>query len=194
MKKFRNFLLFNITFFALATLFTQAYALPITPGMELMSGSENSQSAIDAVLTASGYDVGPAFELYKNEVGVGEFGAFAGSYQTVFSNTPDDPSEATISWTGGAIIDNPFLLVKDGRNDISWYLFDLRPYDSILRPFGLGWDGMDDLVLSNFWPDQGGISHVTLYGRNPVPEPATMMLLGLGLIGLAGIGRKTRKN
>ena len=187
MKKFRNFLLFNITFFALATLFTQAYALPITPGMELMSGSENSQSAIDAVLTASGYDVGPAFELYKNEVGVGESGAFASSYQTVFSDAPLDPSKAIISWTGGAIVNNPFLLVKDGNSAIAWYLFDLSPS-------GLDWDGMEDLVLSDFWPAQGAISHVTLYGNNPVPEPATMLLLGLGLIGLAGIGRKTRKN
>lgn len=38
------------------------------------------------------------------------------------------------------------------------------------------------------------VSHVTaLTEINPVPEPATVFLFGIGLLGIAGLGRKTRK-
>ncbi len=95
----------------------------------------------------------------------------AGSYETTFLKTSSDPSGANIAYTGGGDIVGPlmYLLVKEAK----------------------GWNGTEDLILSGFWPNQGAISHVSLYGAStPVPEPATMLLLGVGLVGLAGFGRK----
>lgn len=184
----KKLLLLNITLLALTTLFTQAYALTITPGPEVLWGNDTSQPQIDDILADYNYGAGVGTELYKSEVGGGEFGALAGSYETSYFNTETDPEDATITYTGGSFItDNPFLLVKDGNQEPAWYLFDLGG-------LGLGWDGMETLDLKNFWLDNGAISHVTLYGgSNPVPEPASMVLFGIGLLGIAGLGRRTRK-
>jgi len=43
------------------------------------------------------------------------------------------------------------------------------------------------------WQSESAISNIAFYGTtapNPVPEPATMLLLGSGLVGLGAFGRK----
>jgi len=87
-----------------------------------------------------------------------------------------------------------YLVVKDGNHVPRWYIFDLLELSNVVPGTTYSWNGTDDLSLKDFWasPSGGSISHVSICsdGGVPVPEPATLLLLGSGLIGLAGIGRK----
>jgi hypothetical protein len=125
---------------------------------------------------------------YKDNVGGVEEGSFASSYQTTYMNTPADPMDATIDYIGGAFIDGAsWLEVKDGNHNPFTYLFNIG---------GL-WDGMETITLNNFWPSNGAISHVAIWGGSAgqckpgdpscepptnLTEPGTLMLFGMGLI------------
>lgn len=174
MKKF-SFLLIICILFGMAT---QAGALLITPSTTGYLGSGNNMQDIRDYF---GYN-----EIYMSAFGGSDSGALAGSYNTTFSNLDSDyePQNATISYVGGDIVSPiTYLTVKDGSNDPPWYAFNLT---------ALGWDGMETIYVQNFWVDiPGAISNVALFGQStPVPEPATMLLIGTGLVGIVGFRKK----
>jgi hypothetical protein len=168
-------------------------ALILTPSDADYSGSETSQNDInDAIGDIMGFDDPNDFELYKQNVGENaDTGPAAPYYETTFSNSESDPSDALIEWVGGLLIDpnaTKYLLVKDGNQDPAWYLFDISD-----------WNGTEDIVLQGFWPDQGAISHVAIYGDNgdgpdlvaEIPEPASAVFwLTVGTAGLFATRRR----
>jgi hypothetical protein len=145
-----------------------------------LSGDQTSQAQINVAIAGA---LGTSTELYKNDVGAADVGTFAASYQTTFSNTPTDPADALIEYVGGPVLNNAtHLLVKDGNQTPAWYLFWIAG----------AWNGLESISLMNFWPSNGAISHVTIYGggSTSVPEPAVLSLFGIALIAFGLVRRR----
>lgn len=76
--------------------------------------------------------------------------------------------------TGNVTDDDNRDFLFENNGDLGWAIIDLEE---------MGFTRISNIT---------GVSHVTLFSSDPVPEPATMILFGAGLAGLAGVRRRKR--
>ncbi len=103
---------------------------------------------------------------------------YASNMEGLFGSGLKDKLQSAIWWLEGEV----------GGLEADWDYFDDN-YDS----YGYDTTGWDIKAI-NIVDKWGRDSQSQLVGEyNPVPEPATMILFGIGLLGIAGMGRKKTK-
>jgi hypothetical protein len=183
LKKLSKFVLVAFTALMLAG---AAHALPITGDIGMMG------FGLPAINTLTAKAI-PAPLMTVVTVPTGDFDSFLNSGDAItFFGFTFDPAQTPVAdplWTAGG-----FSFVLDSI-DVSFRDEDQIVFDGVGNLAGNGFDDTIGSWTMSIDAHSTSFSFSSGTTANPVhaPEPATMLLLGTGLIGIVGFGRKKLK-
>ncbi len=165
-----------------------------------LSGSMPTLTAYGAtrVLQWDWWD--PSYEVFSRIDSDADLqGNFANSWFPVNTGLPGDPQDFTVRWEGTFYVDaDKAYNYQMGSDDDSWLFIDNQLVLDLGGVHGMTWNNYT-INLTEGWHDidiffaerhvvQSGFQlnfFSDLVPENPIPEPGTLVLVGLGLIGLA---------